>query len=139
MTFFFKKAVTAGQIVVGNETGYEPAKAGVKFSSLYPVLMQPYNTQINTNRYDTYFAIESRDARVTRPGWIGTAKKLLYLVGTIDGNEITIADEVLASDIPWLDTGKVYIPLGIQYSTTHFYFNPSNNMYQYKNGRVTRV
>lgn len=133
-----KGAVNARQILVGDGAGYEAAKPGVVFDISYPILTISENRPINTDSAYTFIALDGVDLRVTKPGYAGASRKMAYLVCTIDGLRATVAPEVIVNDIPQINNGKVYIPIGVHYSNTHIYFRSDREMYHYRNSKVGR-
>ena len=127
-------AVTAGTIIVGSSAGYKMAASGVTFDVSYPILYASAAISSGSTATNTYEAIGSVNLQTTKASWTGTQYSTVYLVGTISGNTVTIDSSVFTSTVPTTADGKVYIPIGVLYSTYQIYFGPTNSIYHYTNG-----
>ena len=65
-----------------------------------------------------------------------TANLPVYLVGIPSGANFTLADTWWTQTLPNTEDGKIYILLGIGYSTYQIAFNIQHPVYEYKNGAI---
>jgi len=127
-------AVTAGTVIVGTSAGYKTAASGVTFNISYPILYASEAIAANATNAKTYEAIPSINLQTTKASWTGTQYATVYLVGTLSGTTVTIDSSIFTTTVPSSADGKVYIPLGVLYSTYQIYFAPTRDIYQYTNG-----
>lgn len=112
-TILAKSAITAESIIVGDSSGYAQAASGVTFDLSYPILWTKVAFALNgTGHSDLYTSIYDRNLKTNYSSFQGTAKAIVYLVGTVSGNTFTIDPSVLTSDVPDNEDGKFYIPIG---------------------------
>lgn len=116
-----KTAISAKSIIVGNSSGYSTAAAGVTFDINYPVLWATAAIEANAVATTTYINYPSCSLRVNKPQITLTANSMAYLVGTLSDTTFTI-DSVVFGVAPTQANGKVYIPVGMLYSTYQIYF-----------------
>lgn len=133
-----KKNLVNRHIVVGDKDGYEHIAPGVKFDITYPIMAMTENRASGQTSGAAYLVVDGIDLRISKSGYGGQTNHMAYLVCILDGITATVAPEVIATTIPLQDTNKVYIPLGIHYSSSHIYFRSSRDMYHYRNGKVRR-
>ncbi len=127
-------AVTSGTIIVGTSAGYKTAASGVTFDIQYPVLYASGAIASAATATNTYEAIAGVNLQTTKASWTGTQYSVVYLVGTMSGTTVTIDSSIFTTTIPSSADGKVYIPIGVLYSTYQVYFAPTRDIYQYTNG-----
>ena len=127
-------AVTSGTVIVGTSAGYKQVASGVTFDISYPILYASAAIAANATATSTYEAIPSINLQTTKASWTGTQYATAYLVGTLSGTTFTIDSSIFTTTVPSTADGKVYIPLGVLYSTYQIYFAPTKDIYQYTNG-----
>jgi len=141
-------AITAGQIIVGNQNGYFPAVSGAVFNIAYPILFAASAISAAGTNNNTYLNYPSVSLRTTKSGVTLTQYAIAYLVGTLNdikddenkviskGVDFTI-DSVVFGNAPTTEDGKYYIPIGNLYSTYQVYFMGGvPTLYAYKNGAM---
>jgi hypothetical protein len=116
-----KTTITAKSIIVGNSSGYSTAVAGTEFDINYPVLWATAAIEANAVATTTYINYPSCSLRVNNPQITLTANAMAYLVGTLSDTTFTI-DSVVFGVAPTQVDGKIYIPVGMLYSTYQVYF-----------------
>lgn len=138
-----QSAVTAGEIMVGTSSGYNPIAEGRTFDISYPILYA--NAAITANGTTTGAFLRMPGVNLTNNigGWTGTAYSMVYLVlSSIVGTTATICSdpdvEFLTTTKPTTANGLYYIPLGIMYTTTQCFFCPSNDIYTYTFGKFRK-
>ena len=125
-----KKAIAAGSIIVGDESGYEMAAAGVTFDLAYPVLYMPEAMAAGGVNEAGYTSEKKANLRTNVAGWTGTAGKRCYLVGTLgNDNQFTIDSTVFTTTVPTVTDGKIYISIGVLYAPYYLYFMSSKDLY----------
>ena len=103
-------AVTKAHLIAGTADGYATAKTA-------------YEAMPDVN-FSTTGTIES-----------GTAAKILWLKGAVEGNTFTIAaSNWLTTVVPTEEDGMYYIPLGVMSSATAGYFATSDRLYAFVDG-----
>lgn len=127
-------AVTSGTVIVGTSAGYKTAASGVTFDISYPILYASAAIAANATVTSTYEAIPSVNLQTTKASWTGTQYSTVYLVGALSGTTFTIDSSIFTTTVPSSADGKVYIPIGVLYSTYQVYFAPTRDIYQYTNG-----
>ena len=127
-------AITASTVIVGTSAGYKQAASGVTFDIQYPILYASAAIAANATATNTYEAMPSVNLQTTKESWAGTQYATVYLVGTISGTTVTIDSGIFTTAVPSTADGKVYIPIGVLYSTYQVYFAPTKDVYHYTNG-----
>ena len=127
-------ACTGGKLIVGTSAGYKDVAASVTFDIDYPILYCGTTIAANATGTDTYLMIPSRNLQTTKASWTGTQYSEVFLVGTLSGKTFTIDSSVFTTTVPTAQDNKVYIPLGVLYSTYQLYFTPTRILYAYVNG-----
>ena len=127
-------AITSGTVIVGTSAGYKTAASGITFDITYPILYASEAIAANATNAKTYEAIPSVNLQTTKASWTGTQYSMAYLVGTISGTTVTIDSSIFTTTVPSTADGKVYIPIGILYSTYQIFFAPETDIYHYTNG-----
>lgn len=67
-----------------------------------------------------------------------TARKSVYIVGTMDDGYFYLADDWYSQDLPTTEDGKVYIYIGEAFSGYQVTYTATHPMYMFKNGRIIR-
>lgn len=127
-------AITAKKIIVGDKNGYKNLAAGVTFDISYAILWASAAIAVGTPKATAYECYPSVSLQDTVSGWTGTQWSMVYLVGTLSGTTFTVDSSVLTTIVPTTADGKVYIPIGILYSTYQLFFAPTKDMYAFKAG-----
>ena len=138
-TSYFKSAVVAESLAVGDSSGYAQAASGVTFDIAYPIIwVTGAKAAGGTGYSDTFLMHYDRSLANVKSTFSGTAKNMVYLVVTLSGNTATIDDTVITDVIPTTADGKIYIALGRlgNQSTGKNYFilYPAHPMFYYNNG-----
>lgn len=138
-TAYFRTAVATESIAVGDSTGYTQATAGATFDISYPMLW--VTTAIaagGTNYANTFVRHYDRNLTNVKSSFVGTPRKMVYMVVTLSGNIATIDDEIITDTLPTTEDGKVYIAIGRlgnqSNGKNYFIFQESHPMYYYKDG-----
>lgn len=143
-----KSAIAAETIIVGNADGYTQAQTGVTFDLSYPILWCTKAIAADkTNYANIYTSIQDRNLKTHYSSFQGTARAMVYLVGTVSGNTITLDSGMLTSTEPTTEDGKIYIPIGRhgnQYDYTsapaYFFFDcQTTTLFAYLDGEFRQV
>lgn len=128
-------AVTAGQIIVGTDSGYKPVANGVTFSINYPILYAASAISASATNNNTYDAFPGVNLQTTKSGYTGTTYKMTFLVGTLSGTTFTVNSDIFTQTIPSSVDNKVYAPIGLMTdSNKTVFFFPTNVYWEYRNG-----
>ena len=127
-------AITSKKIIVGTSSGYVNADSGVTFDLEYPIMYAGSNVASGNNGTNNYFAYPSATFNSTLSTFSGEDGEEVFLVGTINGNHVTIDSSVITTTKPTTQDGKIYIQIGKLSSTTVGYFYPNGQIFEYKNG-----
>jgi len=128
-------AITSGRIICGTNSGYKNISVNTSFDLSYPLLYAASSINANATGDDNYLQINGVNASNNGTITSGAANKMLYLKGTVNGNEFTIAPSPFLTTVtPTAIDNYVYIPLGIMYSATNIYFISSDKLYAFKDG-----
>lgn len=138
-TAYFRSAVVAESLAVGDSTGYIQATSGASFDISYPILWITSNIAAGgTNYANCFIQHYDRNLNKVKPVFSGTKWKMVYLVVTISGATATIDSEIITQNVPTTEDGKVYIALGrLGNQTTgqnFFLFQQMHPMFYYKDG-----
>ena len=128
-------AITSGRIICGTNSGYKNISVNTSFDLSYPLLYASSNINVNATGDNNYLQRNGVNASSNGTITSGAANKMLYLKGTVNGNEFTIAPSPFLTTVtPTAVDNYVYIPLGIMYSATNIYFISSDKLYAFKDG-----
>ena len=128
-------AITSGRIICGTNSGYKNISVNTSFDLSHPLLYAASNINVNATGDDNYLQINGVNASSNGTITSGGANKMLYLKGTVNGNQFTIAPSPFMTTVtPTAVDNYVYIPLGIMYSATSIYFISSDKLYAFKDG-----
>ena len=128
-------AITSGRIICGTNSGYKNISVNTSFNLSYPLLYAASGINVNATGDNNYLQINEVNASSNGTITSGAANKMLYLKGTVNGNEFTIAPSPFMTTVtPTAVDNYVYIPLGIMYSATSIYFISSDKLYAFKDG-----
>ena len=128
-------AVTKAHLIAGTADGYKNFAASLAFDLAYPILYASAAISANTTAKTAYEAMPDVNFSTTGTIESGTAAKILWLKGTVEGNTFTIAESNwLTTVVPTEEDGMYYIPLGVMSSTTVGYFATSDRLYAFVDG-----
>ena len=128
-------AITSGRIICGTNSGYKNISVNTSFDLSYPLLYATSDINANATGDNNYLQINGVNASNNGTITSGAANKMLYLKGTVNGNQFTIAPSPFMTTVtPTAVDNYVYIPLGIMYSATNIYFISSDKLYAFKDG-----
>ena len=131
-------------LIVGTADGYVNLAAGSIFDLAYPIL---YYATANTTTIaagstanNHYLEINNLNYSINGIIESGAANKVLYLKGTISGNQFTVATApFMTTVIPITTDNYVYIPLGLMSSATNGRFSSTSNLYAYLDGAFRQI
>ena len=128
-------AITSGRIICGTNSGYKNISVNTSFDLSYPLLYAASGINASKTGDNNYLQINGVNASSNGTITSGGANKMLYLKGTVNDNEFTIAPSPFLTTVtPTAVDNYVYIPLGIMYSATSIYFISSDKLYAFKDG-----
>lgn len=128
-------AITSDRIICGTNSGYKNISVNTSFDLSYPLLYAASGINANATGDNNYLQINGVNASSNGTITSGGANKMLYLKGTVNGNQFTIAPSPFMTTVtPTAVDNYVYIPLGIMYSATNIYFISSDKLYAFKDG-----
>lgn len=128
-------AVTKAHLIAGTAAGYKNFAASLAFDLAYPILYASAAISANATAKTAYEAIPDVNFSTTGTIQSGTAAKILWLKGTVEGNTFTIAvSNWLTTVVPTEEDGMYYIPLGVMSSATAGYFATSDRLYAFVDG-----
>ena len=128
-------AVTKAHLIAGTAAGYKNLAASLAFDLAYPILYASGAISAGATAKTSYEAYPDVNFSTTGTIESGTAAKILWLKGTVEGNTFTIAaSNWLTTVVPAEEDGMYYIPLGVMSSATAGYFATSNRLYAYLDG-----
>ena len=128
-------AVTKAYLIAGTADGYKNFAGSLAFDLAYPILYASAAISANATAKTAYEAMPDVNFSTTGTIESGTAAKLLWLKGEVEGNTFTIADtNWLTTVIPTEEDGMYYIPLGVMSSATAGYFATSDRLYAFVDG-----
>ena len=137
-----KQNITWGMLIVGDDTGYWNLAGGSTFNVDHPILYPSSNgTQgyYLSNIYLCYPTISLRTVTGDN-SFAVTARKTVYLVGTLNGKMFTVRGTNWLTTEPTDATEKLsFISLGYMYNTYQMYLYPEHPIYRMKNGVLTAV
>lgn len=131
------EALTDGGLACGTKDGYKKIASGVIFDIDYPII-RTGNVNASSN-FTGYLAFPGLNLQTTKASWTGTNRSMVYLVGTLSGKKFTIDSSVFTTTVPTSVDNKVYMPIGVLYSTYQIYFNPQRCLYAYKDGSFQQI
>lgn len=137
-----KSAITAAHLIVGDAAGYFHLAASTIFSINHPILYAASAIAAGKTATTNYLCYPSVNLRTTigNTSWTATKNKSCYLVGTLNGESLTVASANWLTTEPADITGNlVFISLGIMYSTYQLYLYPEHPMFRMINGVLTAV
>lgn len=131
-------AVLSSSLIAWQIDGYRTVKIGDTIDISRPLLWCMSNVGPSTNTTSTYDAYPSQSLRVNAGGsWTGTKDTIAYLYGTLSANDLSV--EGFTSTVPTAEDGKIYIPLGLLYSTFQIAFRSTYETWAYLEGAFQQV
>ena len=128
-------AITTQHLIAGTADGYRMFAASLAFDLAYPILYTSAAISANATSKSAYEAIPDVNFSTTGTIEQGTANKVLWLKGSVEGNTFTIAaSNWLTTVVPAEEDGMCYIPLGVMSSATAGYFATSDRLYAFVDG-----
>jgi len=123
-------AITAGNIIVGNASGYHHLKTGTSFDIGYPILYAGAaisSGSTGTNNYLIYSFTVTTTQSISL-----TAYKAVYIKGTLDGVTFTPASTApLTQTVPTSEDGYFYMLLGTAVTSTTMYLLSEHPLFKY--------
>ena len=135
-----KAAITAGFLIVGDNSGFYNLGASVEFDVNKPILYAGSAIAAAATGTNNYLSYPSINLRTTMGNttWTATKGATVYIAGTLVG------DSFVATNENWLTTepenaSLTYISLGYMYSTYQMYLYPEHPMYRLVDGEMIAV
>ena len=135
-----KTSITAGFLIVGDNSGFYHLGASVEFDADKPILYAGSAIAAAATGTNNYLSYPSINLRTTlgNSTWTATKGATVYIAGTLMG------DRFVASNEDWLTTSPTnesltYISLGYMYSTYQMYLYPEHPMYRLVEGEMIAV
>lgn len=127
-------AITAGNLIVGNSSGYHHLKTGGSFDISYGVLYADSAISSGSTGINNYSTI---NFTVTTTQSISlTAYKAVYIKGKLAGPTFTpISTAPLTQTVPTSADGYYYMLVGTATSTTTISLGEDHAVYRYLNGK----
>ena len=127
-------AITSGNIIVGNASGYHHLKTGGAFDIGYPILYSSSAIASGATGTNNYLAIAL--TITTTQSLTLTMYKSVYIKGTISGCTFTpVSTAPLTQTVPTTEDGYYYILLGTAYATKSVYLLSEHPIFRYVNGK----
>ena len=93
--------------------GYLEATSGAILDLSYPILWSSSAISADATVYNNLFQqCYDRNLATCYSSFVGTAGKMVYLVGTASGNRFTVDSSIITCTEPTEEDGKIYIPIG---------------------------
>lgn len=126
-------AITAGNVIVGSNEGYQHLKSGRPFDIKYPIMYAAQAISASGTGNLNYTMLQI--AIATTQSMTLTAFKPIYIKGTLNGTTfIPVNTTPLTQSQPTYEDGYDYMYLGMATSTTHLYLVSEHPIYTFKNG-----
>ena len=132
-----KENFTWAKLIVGDDTGYWNLAGGTTFNIDHPVLYPAANGTAGyyfSNAYICYPTVSLRTV-TGDDNFAVTARKMVYLVGRLNGRQFTVQSTNWLTTSPSDATGTLtFISLGYMYNTYQMYLYPEHPMYMFVDG-----
>ena len=132
-----KENFTWAKLIVGDDTGYWNLAGGTTFNIDHPILYPSSNGTAGyyfSNAYICYPTVSLRTV-TGDDNFSVTARKMVYLVGRLDGRQFTVQSTNWLTTSPADATGTLtFISLGYMYNTYQMYLYPEHPMYMFVDG-----
>ena len=120
-------------------SGYQTIVSGSVINITKPLLWGTGNVGKSTTFANSYEVYPSQTVRNNIANWTGTTYNLVYLFGVLNGTQLTVDTNVFTDILPTEEDGKVYIPIGILYSTYQIAFRTSSDLWAFVDGKFRQV
>ena len=130
-----KTAITSGQLIGSDATGYFKLAAGLTIMMDKPILWAGSNIAalgVGTNNYTVYNAV-TLSTTFTLTGLGLALNNVVYLKGNLNGLNFTIDATTPITKTP-VDDGSEYMLLGQMYSTTALSLYGTHDLYMFDEG-----
>ena len=125
------------KLIVGDDTGYWNLAGGTTFNIDHPILYPAANGTAGyyfSNAYICYPTVSLRTVTDDNTFAV-TARKMVYLVGRLNGRQFTVQSTGWLTTSPSDATGTLtFISLGYMYNTYQMYLYPEHPMYMFVDG-----
>lgn len=125
------------KLIVGDDTGYWNLAGGTTFNIDHPILYPAANGTAGyyfSNAYICYPTVSLRTV-TGDDNFAVTARKMVYLVGRLNGRQFTVQSTNWLTTSPSDATGTLtFISLGYMYNTYQMYLYPEHPMYMFVDG-----
>jgi len=132
-----KENFTWAKLIVGDDTGYWNLAGGTTFNIDHPILYPAANGTAGyyfSNAYICYPTVSLRTV-TGDDNFAVTARKMVYLVGRLNGRQFTVQSTNWLTTSPADSTGMLtFISLGYMYNTYQMYLYPEHPMYMFVDG-----
>ena len=132
-----KESFTWAKLIVGDDTGYWNLAGGTTFNIDHPILYPSANGTAGyyfSNAYICYPTVSLRTV-TGDDNFNVTARKMVYLVGRLNGRQFTVQSTGWLTTSPSDSTGTLtFISLGYMYNTYQMYLYPEHPMYMFVDG-----
>lgn len=131
-------AITANNIIVGNNGKYNQLNSGKAFDISYPILYAASAIAASATGTNNYICIPF--AVTNTQNITLTAYKPVYIKGKLSGNSFTpVSKTPLTQAIPTSSDGYHYLYLGTAYTTDAIHLDYSHELYAYVGNAFSRV
>lgn len=131
-------AIVAGNIIVGNSTGYHHLKTGGSFDISYPILYAGSaiaSGSAGTNNYTEINLTIATTQSITL-----TAYKTVFIKGTLAGSVFTpVSTAPLTQAVPTTQDNYYYISLGIANTSTTLRLSSEHPIYRFIGGKFAQM
>ena len=132
-----KESFAWAKLIVGDDTGYWNLAGGTTFNIDHPILYPSANGTAGyyfSNAYICYPTVSLRTV-TGDDNFNVTARKMVYLVGRLNGRQFTAQSTGWLTTSPSDSTGTLtFISLGYMYNTYQMYLYPEHPMYMFVDG-----
>lgn len=132
-----KESFSWAKLIVGDDTGYWNLAGGTTFNIDHPILYPSANGTAGyyfSNAYICYPTVSLRTV-TGDDNFNVTARKMVYLVGRLNGRQFTVQSTGWLTTSPSDSTGTLtFISLGYMYNTYQMYLYPEHPMYMFVDG-----
>ena len=132
-----KESFAWAKLIVGDDTGYWNLTGGTTFNIDHPILYPAANGTAGyyfSNAYICYPTVSLRTV-TDDSSFAVTARKMVYLVGRLNGRQFTVQSTNWLTTSPTDSTGTLtFISLGYMYNTYQMYLYPEHPMYMFVDG-----
>lgn len=126
-----KTAITAGKLIVGDNSGYFHLAPSAGFDITKQILYAAGSIAAGATGTNNFTQFPEVDLQATKAGWTGAAKKTCYLVGTLSGTTFTPGSVLFTTTEPASEDHLLYISLGYMSGTHKIYLYPQHDIYMY--------